>query len=457
MPYPNEHAGRLKDPRQFVRFRRMNNQGGQGVDFIVGFKREGGSEVQAIRFDASKFTVEQAKAWLKEHNYKTIAFEKASGSDNAEYAIADNSKINDWIEVAKTGKFPQGDLDQNLFDKLVKNFKPDEHEPPHTLGHIRESHNDKPAFGWIAGLKRVGNTLLAKSKQVSKTLDNFVREGAFKKRSIGIRINTNGEPYLHHLAWLGSTVPAVKGLSNIYDDDPVFSYSELDSDKQKEFDYPFNQGVKKMEYTEKEIQEIKDRAKADGEAQGKADAEKNFNETVKPDLEKKAEAKGKADAEKEYKDNEEKNNKIRAYKGDVDALIKEFSEEGKTKDGKKVAPKLVPAQVAPLRELLYSLGENKAVEYAEKDKDGKEKTVKTDALKLVRDILSNFAEAPKGSLKDTEEGAKGEEAQYEEEKAEAEKIVKEYKDNGETITFGQALIKAREKLGRNKDGDGDGE
>ena len=80
------------------------------------------------------------------------------------YQVAENSKINGWIEIAKTGKFPQGDLTPELFDEMVGSFNADLHEPPHTIGHIRENHNDKPAFGWIEGIKRVGNTLLAKSK-----------------------------------------------------------------------------------------------------------------------------------------------------------------------------------------------------------------------------------------------------------------------------------------------------
>ena len=56
----------------------------------------------------------------------------------------------------------------------------------------------------------------------------------------------------------------------------------------------------------------------------------------------------------------------------------------------------------------------------------------------------------KNSKKGSKEGAKGEDAQYEEEKIEAKKVIKEFKDNGEVITFGQALIEARGRLGRNK-------
>lgn len=37
-PYPNEHAARLTDPDQYDEIRRVNDEGGPGVDFIYGIK-----------------------------------------------------------------------------------------------------------------------------------------------------------------------------------------------------------------------------------------------------------------------------------------------------------------------------------------------------------------------------------------------------------------------------------
>jgi hypothetical protein len=75
MPYPGEHSARIMDPSEFERFRRQNNKLGQGIHVIFGFKAGGGSEVQAVRFDADKFTVEEAKQWLRDHDFKWILFE----------------------------------------------------------------------------------------------------------------------------------------------------------------------------------------------------------------------------------------------------------------------------------------------------------------------------------------------------------------------------------------------
>lgn len=78
MPFPNEHAARIKAPGKFARFRRQNDKFGSGIDVIWGISEDGSTEVQAIRFDKTKFTPSQAKEWLSEHDYKPILFEKAT-------------------------------------------------------------------------------------------------------------------------------------------------------------------------------------------------------------------------------------------------------------------------------------------------------------------------------------------------------------------------------------------
>jgi len=79
MPYKSQHSARLVDPRQFDSFASAKDRGGQGVSFIFGMKK-GSSFIQAVRFDAKLFTVEKAKAWLKENNFKPILFEAARES-----------------------------------------------------------------------------------------------------------------------------------------------------------------------------------------------------------------------------------------------------------------------------------------------------------------------------------------------------------------------------------------
>lgn len=84
-PFPNEHAARLTDPDKYAEFRRQNNKFGPGIHAIFGIikKPKRKSELQSIRFDSKKFTAAQAKKWLKDHDYKPILFEEATGKKTA--------------------------------------------------------------------------------------------------------------------------------------------------------------------------------------------------------------------------------------------------------------------------------------------------------------------------------------------------------------------------------------
>ncbi len=98
MPFPNEHAARLKTPGQFKRFRRENDRGGPGVDFIFGIKDTDEGEVvilQSIRFDKEKFTVKQAKKWLDDHDFDPILFEEASGEEGEAEEGSKSKHLND--------------------------------------------------------------------------------------------------------------------------------------------------------------------------------------------------------------------------------------------------------------------------------------------------------------------------------------------------------------------------
>jgi hypothetical protein len=81
MPFPNEHAARIKSPGQFTSFARKALPGVSGIDQVLGIK-DGVSETQALRFDKSKWTVAEARAWLRAHpRFKVMSFEPAKKGD----------------------------------------------------------------------------------------------------------------------------------------------------------------------------------------------------------------------------------------------------------------------------------------------------------------------------------------------------------------------------------------
>jgi len=81
LPFANEHAARLRAPGGFVRIRQLwARKGIRALGGPLKSDPSGPSKVQTLRFNRHKFTVKQAKAWLREHGYKPILFEPATGT-----------------------------------------------------------------------------------------------------------------------------------------------------------------------------------------------------------------------------------------------------------------------------------------------------------------------------------------------------------------------------------------
>ena len=117
MPYPTEHAARIREPGDFEdnSFRRKNIE--TGIDIIIGkLKGKTTTTTQAYRFKKDKFTADEAKKWLKDHNIKYIKFEAASGSSN-EQDPATNTRDNNINQEVKSMTLKEF-LEQNPAAKL---------------------------------------------------------------------------------------------------------------------------------------------------------------------------------------------------------------------------------------------------------------------------------------------------------------------------------------------------
>lgn len=95
MPYPNEHAARIKDPSGFVDGSFRRKQIKQGIAVIVGKEKDGdGSMVaQAYRFNIRYFSASDAREWLKEHDIQYSSFEPAQERET------ENNNNNDSDEL----------------------------------------------------------------------------------------------------------------------------------------------------------------------------------------------------------------------------------------------------------------------------------------------------------------------------------------------------------------------
>jgi len=181
----------------------------------------------------------------------------------------------DWVEIFKTGEhtdsagrtrgFTRADL-----DKVVAGYDPANHEAPVVIGHPK---GNAPAYGWVEGVKRADNTLLAKFKQLEPTFKEMVAAGRFKKRSISLYPDGT----LRHVGFLGAIPPAIKGLKDVafQEDEECWEYEEtLQSQahkenpmtKEEELQKKLDEETKKREFAEAEAKKEKARAdKASGD------------------------------------------------------------------------------------------------------------------------------------------------------------------------------------------------
>jgi hypothetical protein len=115
MPYPKEHAARLKDPDKYSKFARENNffydkskkEDDKGADVIFGIYKKNGenvSEIQAIRFRTDFFTEKKARTWLSEHNFKPILFEPAENKKGTKKEAKTEGEFNLMADEDKTKK-----------------------------------------------------------------------------------------------------------------------------------------------------------------------------------------------------------------------------------------------------------------------------------------------------------------------------------------------------------------
>lgn len=130
-----------------------------------------------------------------------------------------------WIEIFRGGKQidSQGRSHDGdgLIEKAINSFDPKVHEPPVVVGHPKDN---TPAFGWIAGLKKIGNVLHAKIKDVVPEFKKAVKAGLYKKRSASFYPDGR----LRHVGFLGAAPPAVKGLADLkFEGDGGITFNDL--------------------------------------------------------------------------------------------------------------------------------------------------------------------------------------------------------------------------------------
>jgi len=198
-----------------------------GVQVTMGLPQGGGqSAAMSYHFQANRWSERQAREWLARHGVRPESFK----------VYEEEPKLHEhgWVQVFKVGTHTDSNGSKDSFteadlDEMVEAFAatyPKLHEPPLRLGEHEETEGSKGerlpgrAAGWVGGLKRDGQYLLAKLVDLPEAVMQAIRGKEYKKVSAGIALNreVEGKRYpkmLDHLALLGAKIPAVKGLESL--------------------------------------------------------------------------------------------------------------------------------------------------------------------------------------------------------------------------------------------------
>jgi hypothetical protein len=138
------------------------------------------------------------------------------------------------VEIFATGDWAGLTWTEKELDEIVKNFNElrDNIKPPVKLGHsskqILAQEDGQPALGWVSGVKRNGNKLVAEFRDVPVILRELVQKGAYKRvsaeiyprfeRTVASRNLGKSDVkgcVLSAVAFVGADVPEVKTLEDL--------------------------------------------------------------------------------------------------------------------------------------------------------------------------------------------------------------------------------------------------
>ncbi len=118
-----------------------------------------------------------------------------------------------WIEILKTGKWKDSSGKEHIFNEedleaIVNNYEKRTNDAPIVVGHPK---SNSPAFGWVDKLKKEGNVLKAKIKDLVPEFVDAVKKKMYKYVSVSLYPDNR----LRHIGFLGGSPPAVKGLEAV--------------------------------------------------------------------------------------------------------------------------------------------------------------------------------------------------------------------------------------------------
>lgn len=142
------------------------------------------------------------------------------------------SALDGWIDVFRTGTHKDSagrerTWSESDLDGIVAAHGAGDPAPV-VVGHPK---TDDPAYGWIAGARRVGDRLQVQLEQVAPAFREAVDAGRYRGRSVSLAPTENGFR-LRHLGFLGGAAPSVEGLAPTQfsnsDDNLIYEFASWD-------------------------------------------------------------------------------------------------------------------------------------------------------------------------------------------------------------------------------------
>jgi len=283
--------------------------GGRGISVCKRWRDSFENFMQDMGARKTGLTIERKN---NDGNYEPSNCYWASRKDqgNNRNFIDDELKVFDIdIEIFSVGNWNGDEYTEEDLDDIVTNFGElkERVKPPVKLGHKGKWKDGLPALGWVTGLKREGEKLIAKLGQVPDIVYRAIKNGLYKRVSSEIFWNysCDGKTFkrvLGGIALLGADFPAVDNLEDLeaylskYDGDferyIVYSAEVVNGEIVKNIEYEedlMNEQEKK-EYEAKIKKETEDKKKAE-------DALKEFKRKDAEREKKDEEAKAKTESE----------------------------------------------------------------------------------------------------------------------------------------------------------------
>jgi hypothetical protein len=179
MPYLTEHAVRLESPSKYERFRRENDKFGEGIDVIWGITADGKVELQALRFDAKRYSIEDVRKWLKEHGYEDATIEPAKGEFSTEVDAVEREAL-----LMEAGEYP--DKGVTITEDELQQMAESGVGAP-----VIVEHRPTLVLGWISELWRKGKQLWGRLR-LKPHANQLIEESSVRGLSVGLARTESG-------------------------------------------------------------------------------------------------------------------------------------------------------------------------------------------------------------------------------------------------------------------------